>query len=132
VDSTGTMIGCNDMFATARDWARFGLLYANDGVAGDRRILPAGWIDFSTAPTQGKSYGAGFWTLRGQGPLANALRAYGVPGDAFFASGSYGQRTLIIPSLHLVIVRMGDATDPDQDGPGLVRLAREVIAAVRS
>jgi CubicO group peptidase (beta-lactamase class C family) len=130
VDATGTMIGCNYMFASARDWARFGLLYANDGIVGDRRILPAGWIDFSTSPTLGTSYGAGFWTARGKGGIADALRENGVPSDAFLASGNLGQRLLIIPSLHLVIVRLGDATDLTNDARALALLARGVIASL--
>ncbi|HWW21810.1 MAG TPA: serine hydrolase [Steroidobacteraceae bacterium] len=115
VDSTGTMIGCNDMFASARDWARLGLLYVNDGIVGDRRILPSGWIDYSTAPTLGTAYGAGFWTARGKGGLAEGLRSFALPSDSFLGSGNLGQRLLIIPSQHLVIVRLGDATGPTND-----------------
>jgi CubicO group peptidase (beta-lactamase class C family) len=132
VDSTGTMIGCNYMFASARDWARLGLLYANDGIVGDRRILPAGWIDYSTAPTLGTAYGAGFWTARGKGGLADGFQRFGLPSDTFLASGNLGQRVLIIPSLHLVIVRLGDATDPTNDARGLMQLGRSVIDAVHS
>jgi CubicO group peptidase (beta-lactamase class C family) len=132
VDSTGTMVGCNYMFASARDWALLGLLYANDGIVGDRRILPAGWIDYSTTPTLGTAYGAGFWTARGKGGLADAMRAFGLPSDAFLASGNLGQRVMIIPSLHLVIVRMGDATDPTYDGRGLMLLVRGVVDALHS
>lgn len=132
VDSTGTMIGCNYMFASARDWARLGLLYANDGIVGDRRILPAGWIDYSTAPTLGTAYGAGFWTARGKGGIADAIAHYGLPTDTFLASGNLGQRVLIIPSRHLVIVRLGDATDPTNDVQGLMRLARGTVDVVHS
>lgn len=132
VDSTGTMIGCNDMFASARDWARLGLLYANDGIVGDRRILPSGWIDYSTAPTLDSAYGAGFWTARGKGGLAEGLHRFGLPSDSFLGSGNSGQRLLIIPSLHLVIVRLGDATGPTNDARGLMQLGRSVIDAVRS
>jgi CubicO group peptidase (beta-lactamase class C family) len=132
VDSTGTMIGCNYMFASARDWARLGLLYANDGIVGDRRILPAGWIDYSTSPTLGTAYGAGFWTARGKGGVADAIAHYGLPTDTFLASGNLGQRVLIIPSKHLVIVRLGDATDPTNDVQGLMRLARDTVDAVHS
>jgi CubicO group peptidase (beta-lactamase class C family) len=132
VDATGTMIGGNYMFASARDWARLGLLYANDGIVGDRRILPAGWIDYSTAPTLGSAYGAGFWTARGKGDLADAMHAFDLPSDTFLASGNLGQRVLIIPSLHLVIVRLGDATEPTNDVRGLLQLTRSVIDAVHS
>jgi CubicO group peptidase (beta-lactamase class C family) len=120
------------MFASARDWARLGLLYANDGIVGDRRILPAGWIDYSTAPTLGSAYGAGFWTARGKGGIADAIAHYGLPTDTFLASGNLGQRVLIIPSRHLVIVRLGDATDPTNDVQGLMRLARGTVDVVHS
>jgi CubicO group peptidase (beta-lactamase class C family) len=132
VDSAGTMIGCNYMFASARDWARLGLLYANDGIVGDRRILPAGWIDYSTSPTLGSAYGAGFWTARGKGGLADAIAHNGLPTDTFLASGNLGQRVLIIPSRHLVIVRLGDATDPTNDARGLMQLARRMVDSLHS
>ena len=64
-DSVGTPIGSSHMWAPARDWARFGLLYLNDGVVGGARILPAGWVNYSarlTPHSETYGYGAGFWT----------------------------------------------------------------------
>ena len=55
----------------------------------------------------------------------------GIPRDAFFASGNLGQRCVIIPSQHMVVVRMGDAVDPTGDIRGLGRLVKEVIAATQ-
>ena len=49
-DASGTFVGSSYSFATARDWARFGLLYLNDGLAGQERILPAGWVKQTTTP----------------------------------------------------------------------------------
>lgn len=129
-DATGTPIGATHMWASARDWGRLGLLFANDGVVGGERLLPAGWVDYSARLTPGSEdfgYGAGFWTDRGQ-PRAHAFRPH-LPSDAFMARGHHGQYVIIIPSQRLVVVRMGDAYTPREDMPGVDRLVGEVIAA---
>ena len=131
-DGAGTLQGSTYMLASARDWARFGLLYLNDGVIGGRRILQDDWVDFSAAATLDTDYGAGFWTNRSEHPDAKGRVRLGIPRDAFFASGDLGQRVVIIPSQHLVIVRLGDSVDPTGDIRGLGRLVKEVIAAVQS
>jgi CubicO group peptidase (beta-lactamase class C family) len=128
-DASGTLQGSANMLASARDWARFGLLYLGDGEVGGKRILPDGWVDFSAAATLDTDYGAGFWTNRSEHEYAKGRVRLGIPRDAFFASGNLGQRCVIIPSQHLVVVRMGDAVDPTGDIRGLGRLVREVIAA---
>ena len=129
-DATGTPIGSTYMLAPARDWARFGMLYLDDGVIEGHRILPEGWVTYSASPTLDSDYGAGFWTNRGTGPDALGRSQNGMPADAFFASGLLGQRVVIIPSERLVITRFGPAQDfPDFDIEGLLRLVREVIAA---
>jgi CubicO group peptidase (beta-lactamase class C family) len=128
-DGAGTLQGSTYMLASARDWARFGLLYLNDGVIGGRHILHEDWVDFSAAATLGTDYGAGFWTNRSEHEHAKGRVRLGIPRDAFFASGDLGQRTVIIPSQHLVIVRLGDSVDPTGDIRGLGRLVKEVIAA---
>jgi CubicO group peptidase (beta-lactamase class C family) len=131
-DGAGTLVGSTYMLASARDWARFGLLYLNDGVIGGRRILQDDWVDFSAAATLDTDYGAGFWTNRSEHPDARGRVRLGIPRDAFFASGDLGQRVVIIPSQHLVIVRLGDSVDPTGDIRGLGRLVKEVIAAVQT
>jgi len=101
-DEAGTPIGSTYFFAPARDWARLGMLYLNDGVFGGKRILPEGWVAYSSARTLDSPYAAGFWLGSPQ------LRTrFGLPGDAFLAAGILGQRIVIIPSQQLVIARFG-------------------------
>ncbi len=89
-------------YGTARNWVRLGLLYLWDGVWQGERILPEGWVDFVSSPAPAWDqpvYGGLFWL----GSRGNPS----VPEDAFSMSGGGGQRTLIVPSLDLVVVRMG-------------------------
>jgi CubicO group peptidase (beta-lactamase class C family) len=130
-DGAGTLQGSSYMLASARDWARFGLLYLNDGVIGGRRILHEDWVDFSAAATLDTDYGAGFWTNRSEHQHAKGRVRLGIPRDAFFASGDLGQRIVIMPSQRLVIVRLGDSVDPTGDIRGLGRLVKEVIDATQ-
>jgi len=130
-DGAGTLQGSTYMLASARDWAKFGLLYLNDGVVGGKRILHEDWVDFCAAATLDTDYAAGFWTNRSEHPNAKARVRLGMPRDAFFASGDLGQRIVIMPSQKLVVVRLGDSVDPTGDMRGLARLVKEVIAAVQ-
>jgi len=132
-DGAGTPIGSSHLWAPARDWARFGLLYLHDGVVGGERLLPPGWVEYSTRPTPGSEYvgyGAGFWTNRGAGYGAGYRVAAGIPADAFMARGSYGQYVLIVPSQELVIVRLGPAWTSRDDMDTVARLTREAIVAL--
>lgn len=92
-------------YACARDWARLGNLYLQDGVWNGERILPEGFVSFvrTVAPAwaadQLYTYG-GFFMINGDG-------RYPVPKDAYFMAGAGGQRTLIVPSQGLVVVRLG-------------------------
>ena len=130
-DGAGTPEGSSQILASARDWARFGLLYLNDGVVGGRRILPAGWVDYSARPTANAwvGYGAGFWTNRGDSFGASYRIAHGWPRDAFFAKGTIGQYVIVIPSAHLVIARFGATVNWPLDADGVSQLVRDVIAA---
>jgi CubicO group peptidase (beta-lactamase class C family) len=130
-DGSGTLQGSSYMLASARDWARFGLLYLNDELIGGRRILHEDWVDLSATATLDTDYGAGFWTNRSEHENAKRRVRLGIPRDAFFASGDLGQRIVILPSQRLVIVRLGDSVDPTGDISGLGRLVGEVIAATR-
>jgi CubicO group peptidase (beta-lactamase class C family) len=129
-DAVGTPIGSSHMFASARDWARFGLLYLNDGVVGGERILPEGWVDYSATMTPGSEefgYAAGFWTNRGPGDGARYRLTRGMPADAFMARGAYGQYIVVVPSQRLVVARFGTALDWRNDMDGVARLVADVI-----
>jgi CubicO group peptidase (beta-lactamase class C family) len=130
-DGAGTPEGSTQMLASARDWARFGLLYLNDGTAGGKRILPEGWVNYSASPTPNAfvGYGAGFWTNRDESLGARYRIEHGWPRDAFFAKGSIGQYVIVNPSERLVIVRFGRTANWPLDADGVSDLVRDVVAA---
>jgi CubicO group peptidase (beta-lactamase class C family) len=135
-DSAGTPLGTFQLWASARDWALFGLLYLHDGVATNgQRILPEGWVDYSarlTPQSDRYGYGAGFWTQRGDSSAGRERIASGMPADSFMAQGSQGQYAIILPSEDLVIVRLGWSYTPHDDIAAAERLTREVVAALHA
>ncbi len=133
LDGSGTIEGSSEMLASARDWARFGQLYLNDGLAGGRRILPEGWVNYSATATPNAwvGIGAGFWTNQGDSFGANIRITHGWPRDAFFAKGTIGQYTIVIPSEKLVIVRLGRSPNAPPQADGVFDLVRDVVAATR-
>jgi len=109
-DASGTFVASSFMLATARDWARFGQLYLQDGVWDGRRILPEGWVSFSTTPTPqspGGIYGAHWWLGLKPELGGGSAAAARLPRDTFFAVGHEAQVLTVIPSLRLVVVRLG-------------------------
>jgi hypothetical protein len=112
-DGAGVFIGSSYVYASARSFARFGELYLNDGIGPNgHRLLPEGWVAWSSRSTLGSPYGAGFWTNDGPSEQATGRVALGFPKDGFFASGNMGQRIYIIPSERLVIARFGYSEPP--------------------
>jgi CubicO group peptidase (beta-lactamase class C family) len=119
-DPYWNFIGTSFGWATARDWARFGLLYLNDGVWEGKRILPEGWVAYTRTPAPAdplKHYGALFWLNAGAEEFKditpekkgerNVPPFPRLPADAFFPIGHDGKRVAIIPSKKLVVVRLG-------------------------
>ncbi len=110
MDASGTYVGSSFMYATARDWARFGLLYLKDGIWDEERILPEGWVKYSTTPTPGApkgQYGAHFWLNRGNPENPQDRPFPQLPTDLFLAWGFQEQQTVVLPSHKLVVVRLG-------------------------
>jgi CubicO group peptidase (beta-lactamase class C family) len=130
-DASGNAEGSSQMLASARDWARFGQLYLNDGIAGGKRILPEAWVKYSASPTPNAwvGMGAGFWTNLGDSFGASYRAEHGWPRDAFFAKGTIGQYVIIIPSERLVIVRLGRSPNWPPEADGVFDLVRDVVAA---
>jgi CubicO group peptidase (beta-lactamase class C family) len=116
-DPSGNFVGSSYMYATARDWARFGLLYLNDGVWKGNRILPEDWVSYSTTPTPhslpGEAYGAQFWlNFPNPDPWLPFL-----PDDAFMALGHESQAVIMIPSRNTIVVRLGLYRGDDYKSP---------------
>ena len=118
-DAIGTFVGSSFSYATARDWARFGLLYFQDGVWAGERILPEGWVKYSITPTPKAplgEYGA-YWWLNSGSPSDNTKRFYkSLPTDLYCALGYEGQNVIVVPSRKLVLVHLGACSPPS--GPG--------------
>lgn len=101
-DPYGNYIMTGYVYGAALDWARIGQLYLQDGTWDGRRLLPADWIELvsSAAPAwEREEYGALFWL--------NRDGRWNLPKDTFYMAGGGGQFTFVVPSLDLVVVRMG-------------------------
>lgn len=119
-DATGLMVGSSYIYATTRNYADFGRLYLNDGMVGDRRILPEGWVEYSTTPascSEGQ-YGSAFWL--------NRAGAYpDCPEDMYLAQGHDGQRIFIIPSANAVVAVLGYS--PKSNAVDFNRLIADIL-----
>ncbi len=127
-DPSGTFVGSSYMYATARDWARFGLLYLNDGVINKERILPEGWVAQSTRPATAdkRGYGYQIWLNRGGDTLIKRYPA--APADMFYADGFESQLIFVIPSKNLVVVRLGLTQHNNFNGN---KFLHDVLAAIK-
>ena len=106
-DEAGTFVGSTFMYASARDWARLGLLFLRDGLWQGRRLLPEGWVAWSLTPTEGAPdtrYGAHVWLKLLESP---GLGEPPMPEDAYYILGFDEQVVVVVPSHDLVIVRLG-------------------------
>ena len=127
-DPFGNFLTQGYELASARDWARLGNLYLQDGVWNGQRILPEGYAKFvsTLAPAweadKRPIYGAFFW-INGDG-------AYPVPKDAYYMAGAGGQTTMIVPSHDLVVVRLGHYRGAGPGGASFRRALSLLMEAV--
>lgn len=124
-DWQGNFVLSSQVWTTARDLARLGLLYAQDGMWEGERILPEGWVDYvrkpaGPQPEEGAGYGASFWIF---GPQQ------GLPEGSFAAQGNRGQYVMIVPDRKIVIVRMGlDSTKARFD---IAKFSADILATLK-
>lgn len=124
-DWQGNFILSSQVWSTARDFARLGLLWLNDGVWQGERVLPEGWVKYMTTPSgpqpeSGEGYGATLWLF---GPKQ------GLPEGSYAAQGNRGQYIMVIPSKRLVIVRRGE--DPVGARFDIAKFSADVIRALQ-
>lgn len=124
-DWQGNYVLSSQVWSTARDLARFGLLYLDDGVWNGKRLLPEGWVKYVTTPSGPQpegdfGYGATFWLLN---------TSPGVPADTFAAFGNRGQYVVIVPSRRIVIVRRGE--DPTGARFDIAKFTADMLANLK-
>lgn len=131
-DAAGTFIGGSLVYASARDFAKFGELYRQDGVWSGQRLLPQGWVDFARTRTRSPNYGAGFWLESDRKDPAGrwSLMAGKGPADAFSAQGHAGQVIVVIPSKAAVVVRLGLMPDGQEHWLALGRWLAPILNAL--
>ena len=118
-DGAGTFVGSSYVYATARDFARYGYLHLRDGMWDGRRILPEGWVDVArtarSGPDEDGQYYGAFWWV------------WGDEHGTFAGQGYEGQLVAVVPALDLVLVRLGKS--PIAHRPALFQFYRDVISA---
>jgi CubicO group peptidase (beta-lactamase class C family) len=133
-DEYGTLIGSSYMYATARDWARYGQFLIQDGVWRGKEMLPHGYVDMMSTPAaaSGGQYGQGLvwlWGTDAVEPGKNPDAAYGIPADTFWLEGHDGQSMAVIRSRQLLVVRLGLTPSRDHYQPG--PLVKAILDALK-
>ncbi len=130
-DASGELVCSSYLWATPRDWARFGLWALQDGEWDGARLLPEGWMAEATTlreheSTEDPGHAAHWWTNR---QPDGSLALPEAPEDTYWASGHDGQRVFVVPSADLVVVRMGFTPEIPGDELGLGPVLAELVEA---
>ncbi len=137
-DASGTFVGSSYLYASPRDMARFAFLYLNDGIWEGQRILPEYWLDFTRRVPRAYGSTAAYpgwdalytsqWYANTEIPELGLEAPWpSAPRDTFAASGHWGQMIFIIPSLDMIIVRMGDDRDYSFDKDRFLSLILKAV-----
>ncbi len=123
-DNSGTLVGSSLVWASGRDWARFGQLYLDQGRWDGKQLLPATWVRQARTASRGskQAYGAHWW-------LSRRKSRPDLPNDSFSAEGYQGQLVLVAPSQRAVIVRLGQT--PKKPGFDANAFGADVLSALR-
>ncbi|NNF36070.1 MAG: serine hydrolase, partial [Saprospiraceae bacterium] len=114
-------------YGTARNWARLGMLYLQDGVWNDERLLPEGFVGFVSAVAESWEepvYGGQFWV--------NGTGDFPIPTNSYAMMGAGGQRTIIIPDYNMVVVRMGHFRGSETGGESLNNALKVISDAMEN
>lgn len=124
VDPSGIRVGSSYLYATARDYARFALLYQNDGVFNGERILPEGWVKYTTSAASASNgrYGSFFW-------LNKSKELQSAPEDMYMCNGHDGQHIFILPTQELIVVVLG-YSPKSGGGIDLNSLLKDILTTV--
>lgn len=143
-DASGTFVGSSYLYASPRDLARIGQLYLDDGCWGGRPILPEGWLGAAGMPApaldqpleppwwafwieaRAVGYGEHWWLNRA---ADGTLTMPDAPADTLIASGHWGQRMIVVPSLRLVAVRLADDKGGGWSNAEFLRLLTAAVGA---
>jgi hypothetical protein len=127
-DADGGLVCSSYLWATPRDWARFGQWWLQEGAWDGEQLLDPAFVRWSTTPVrlegEDEGHAAHWWVNRRPD---GSVRDPRLPGDAFWAAGHDGQRVVVVPSADVVVVRMG--FDPTREGDelGVEELVGEVV-----
>ena len=124
VDPSGTIVGSSYLYATARDYARFALLFRNDGIFNGERILPERWVAYTrtAASNSNGEYGSFFW-------LNKCKKLPSAPEDMYMCVGHDGQRIFIMPSQDLIVIVLGYSR-ASQGGMDFDRLLKDILSTI--